>query len=124
MAKSVTDDCRTIDELRHDIEAILATIHATKLPITITMNGKPTAVLLDVAAFERMVHTLNLVRLLGPAEEDLLAGRVTPLDEFMSEFCRANKIPGDGRRRGQAGRSGNSRSHSSGQKGRRRKVGS
>jgi prevent-host-death family protein len=87
MANSVTDDCRTIDELRHDIEAILAKIHADKLPITITRNGKPAAVLLDVAAFERMVHTLNLVRLLGPAEEDLLAGRVTPLDEFMGEFC-------------------------------------
>jgi prevent-host-death family protein len=108
MANSLTDDCKTIEELRADTESILAQIR-NKQPITITRNGKPAAVLMDVAAFESMLKTLNLVRLVGPAEEDLLAGRVTPIDEFMSEFCRANKIPGGNRKRGKAGRSGNSR---------------
>jgi|GEM_PF-5746385 len=53
-------------------------------------NGKPVIVMIEVANFERMLKTLNLLRLLGPAEEDIHAGRTQPLERFMSEFYSAN----------------------------------
>jgi prevent-host-death family protein len=124
MSMSLTEDFKTLDELRQDAEAILDQVRTTGRPISITREGKPAAVLLDVAAFERMLQTLNLVRLLGPAEEDLIAGRVTPLDEVMRELYRANEIPDSRRARGAARRSGNSRLHRPGQEKGGKQVGS
>jgi prevent-host-death family protein len=124
MSTSMTEDFKTLEELRQDADAVLDQVRRTGRPISITRKGKPAAVLLDVAAFERMLRTLNLVRLLAPAEEDLIAGRTTPLDEFMSELYRANQIPGPRRARGTARRSGNSRPHRQGQEKSRKQVGS
>jgi prevent-host-death family protein len=123
MSTSLTEDFTTLEELQQDADAILDQARSTGRPISIMRKGKPAAVLLDVAAFERMLRTLNLVRLLAPAEEDLIAGRTTPLDEFMSEFYRAKQIPGPRRARSATGRAGNSRPHRSGQEKGRKQVG-
>jgi prevent-host-death family protein len=124
MEMSLTEDFKTIDELRDDPDGILAQVISTGRPVSIMRNGKPAIVMIDVANFERMLKTLNLVRLLGPAEEDIHAGRTQPLEEFMSEFYRANQIPRDSRHAGARRRSANSRSDSTRQKESRRKVGS
>lgn len=123
MTISLTEDFKTVEELRAAPEAILEQVKKNGQPVVITAHGKPAAVLLDVATFERMLRTLNLVRLIGPAEEDVLAGRTRPLDEFMSEFyCENNISSGDNQGSGKR-RAGNSQLHRSGQKERRRKVG-
>ena len=101
MSISLTDDFKTVSELASQTEEILEQARRSGRPLAITKDGKPAAVLLDVATFERMLRTLNLVRLVAPAEEDLLAGRTVPLDEFMSEFYRANKISGPDRAGGE-----------------------
>ncbi len=124
MSISLTEDFKTVEELGAAPEAILQQVKKNGQPVVITAQGKPAAVVLDVATFERMVKTINLVRLVAPAEEDILAGRTRPLDEFMSEFCRDNDIPvgsvkGSGKRRAE-----DSQLHRSGQKERRRKLGS
>src|SRR6266567_4003836 len=118
MAISLTEEFRTAAELGEDPEGVLKRLRKTGRPVNITLNGKPAAVILDVATFERMVRALNLARLIGPAEEDMIAGRTQPLDEFMKEFERANKIPRANSRPSKAGRSGNSRLHRKGQTGR------
>ncbi|MBL8795991.1 MAG: type II toxin-antitoxin system Phd/YefM family antitoxin [Planctomycetia bacterium] len=124
MALSLSKDFKTVEELREAPESILAQVKKNRQPVVITAQGKPAAVMLDVVTFERIVKTINLVRLVGPAEEDILAGRTRPLDEFMSEFCRDNNIPsgsiaGSGKRRAR-----DSQLHRTGQKERRRKLGS
>jgi len=91
---SLTEDFKTLKELKDTAEAILAQVRSTGRPVGIMVDGKPAAVLLDVAVFEHWLRTLNLVQLVAPAEEDLLAGRYLSLDEFMKEFCLANQIPG------------------------------
>jgi prevent-host-death family protein len=102
MSISLTEDFKTVDELRQDPEAILNQIRNTGRPIVITHDGKPGAVMLPVEAFERLIHTINLARLLGEAQEDIRAGRTQPLDEWMKEFERANKLPSRNRRQRQA----------------------
>jgi len=124
MSLSLSEDFKTVEELREAPESILAQVKKNRQPVVITAQGKPAAVMLDVVTFERIVKTINLVRLVGPAEEDILAGRTRPLDEFMSEFCRDNNIPsgsieGSGKRRAR-----DSQLHRTGQKERRRKLGS
>src|SRR5215471_6344202 len=122
MAMSLTEDFKTIDELRSDAEAILSQVRKTGRPVSISVQGKPAVVLLDVAVFERLLRTLNLARLVAPAEEDVLAGRTKPLGQFIKEFCLANEIPGPRKRPSSTGRANNSRLHRTGQKKRSSKV--
>jgi prevent-host-death family protein len=102
MSISLTEDFKTIDEVRQDPEAILTQVRNTGRPIVITHEGKPGAVMLSVESFERMIHTLNLARLLGEGADDIRMGRTQPLDEWMKEFERANKLPSRNRRQRQA----------------------
>jgi prevent-host-death family protein len=124
MAISLTEDFKTIEELGKKAKAIVAQARDTGRPINITVEGKPAAVVLDVVTFERMLRALNLIRLVAPAEEDVLAGRTKSLDQFMKEFYLANQIPGSDKRGGGKERTDNSRLHRSGKKDRRRQVGS
>jgi prevent-host-death family protein len=124
MTISLTEDFRTVEDLRESTEAILAQARSTGRPVNITVDGKPAAVLLDVGVFERWMRTLNLVKLLAPAEEDILAGRTQPLDEFMKEFCLANQIPGPHIGGSKKRHSNNSRPDRAGQKKGSRQVGS
>ena len=124
MSISLTEDFMTVEELGRSADAILAHARRTGRPVSITVQGKPAAVLLDVVVFEHMLRTLNLVRLVAPGEEDILAGRTRSLDDFMSEFYLANQISGSRQPRNGTGRSEDSRPHRTGQKRRGRKVGS
>jgi PHD/YefM family antitoxin component YafN of YafNO toxin-antitoxin module len=93
MAISLIEEFKTVEELRQSTDAIVAQVRESGQPVSITLEGKPAVVMLDAKVFEHMLRTLNLARLMGPAEEDLRAGRTKPLDQFMREFCLANQIP-------------------------------
>jgi len=58
----------------------------------VTVNGKPDAVLMDGAVFERKLKTLNLSALILEAEADILAGRTRPARSFLAELKHENKI--------------------------------
>jgi prevent-host-death family protein len=45
-------------------------------PIVITQNGRPTAVLQDVASYERQRRALHLLKLIAQGDHDYDAGRV------------------------------------------------
>jgi PHD/YefM family antitoxin component YafN of YafNO toxin-antitoxin module len=59
---------------------------SSRRPIVIAEAGKPSVVLVDAAAFERIVKAMNLARLLAEGEADLRAGRVQPLEEVVREL--------------------------------------
>lgn len=50
-------------------------------PIVITQNGRPTAVLQDVASFQRQRKALLLLKLLSEGDEDYAQGRVLSHEE-------------------------------------------
>lgn len=102
MAISLTKDFKTVQDLQQDADTILAQLQNAGRPLFVTQGGKPAAVLLSVEVFERLVHTLNLSKLLAEAQEDLHAGRTQPLDDWMKEFERANNLPSRTRRQRQA----------------------
>jgi prevent-host-death family protein len=92
MTLSITEDIRSITELKRDTSAILKQLHATGRPIVLTVNGKAEAVLMDAVEFEKTTRALNLLRLLVPAEEDAKEGRVREAASFFAEFRRAKNI--------------------------------
>ena len=90
----LTQDIRSVTELKRNTKAILRQATETGRPVVLTMNGKANAVLIDAATFEKHLSAANMARLLAPAEEDVRSGRTRSMRQFMREFKGARKIRG------------------------------
>jgi prevent-host-death family protein len=94
MLLSLTDDVKTVSEVKQNLRAVLAQIKETGRPVVVTVKGKPNAVLIDVETYERKLRSLNLAGLLAQGEVDIRQGRTRPAGTFLKELKRAKKIPG------------------------------
>ncbi len=92
MPLSLTEDVKTVSELKKSLRAVLEQIRKTGRPVVVTVNGKPDAVLIDVETYERKLKALNLVGLLAEAEENIRRGRTRSASAFLKEFKRAKKV--------------------------------
>jgi len=92
LALSLTEDVKTVSEVKKNLRAVLEQIRSTVRPVVVTVNGKPNAVLIDVETYERKLSSLNLVGLLAEGEEDIRQGRTRSMSTFLKEFKRAKKI--------------------------------
>ena len=92
MTISITQDIRSITDLKRNTTAVLEQIHETKRPVILTVNGKAEAVLVDAGEYERITNAFNLLKLLAPAEEDVTTGRYTEAKDFFKRFKSAKEI--------------------------------
>ena len=86
MSVSITQDIKSVTELKKRTNEIFRQIHQTGRPVIITVNGRPDAVLIDAEIFEKKLKALNLGSLLSEAESDISAGKIRPVEEFLEEF--------------------------------------
>jgi prevent-host-death family protein len=93
MAMKLTDDVRSVTELKRKTREILDQVRETGRPVVLTVNGRADAVLMDAKTFDRHLSASNMAKLLAPAEADVRAGRVRPVRSFLSEFKRGHKRP-------------------------------
>lgn len=94
MPLSITEDIRSITDLKRKTNSILEQIHRTKRPVVLTVNGKAEAVLMDPTFYEKMTNEFNLLKLLIPAEEDISSERCKEARAFFKEFKCDKKISG------------------------------
>lgn len=92
MSLRITEDIRSITELKRNTNSVLNQIHKTKRPVILTVNGKAEAVIVDAKEYEKITNAFNLLKLIIPAEEDLKEGRYTVANDFFKEFKSAKKI--------------------------------
>ncbi|MEE8167627.1 MAG: type II toxin-antitoxin system Phd/YefM family antitoxin [Candidatus Hydrothermarchaeales archaeon] len=86
MPVSITEDIKSVSELKKKTREIFEQLHSTGRPIVVTVNGKPDVVLLDAAVFEKKLKALNLGVLLAEAEADVKEGRTRPARDFLKEL--------------------------------------
>lgn len=94
MTLSITEDIRSITDLKRNTNSVLEQIHKTKRPIVLTVNGKAEAVLMAAKEYEKIANAFNLLKLLIPAEEDISNKRYKEVRTFFKEFKRGKKISG------------------------------
>lgn len=106
MSISLTEDFRTLDELKESPEAIVRQVQNSENGVVVTVKGKPAAVMLGVKQYEWLVHLVNFSRLIHEGEADIRAGRVRPIEEFIRELEDEGKLPrrSRGRRRSRPAR--------------------
>ena len=74
-------DIRPLSEFRANAASLVQQVRETKRPLVLTQRGHSTAVVVDVAEFERLVDELELLRDIRLAERQLEEGRGIPHDE-------------------------------------------
>jgi prevent-host-death family protein len=94
MTLSITEDIRSITDLKRNTNSVLEQIHKTKRPVVLTVNGKAEAVLMAAKEYEKIVNAFDLLKLLIPAEEDISNKRYKEAKTFFKEFKRGKKISG------------------------------
>lgn len=93
MALSVTQDIRSVTELKRHTRDILDQVRKTGRPIVLTVNGKADAVIMDAKTYEKHLQASNLSRLLAEAEADVAAKRTRPIRSFLKELKHVYKVP-------------------------------
>lgn len=93
MPLSLTEDVRTVSELKKNLRAVFHHVHKTGRPVVVTVNGKPDVVLMDAGLFDRSLSAFNLASLLARGEEDIRRGRTKRASVFLKELKRAAKVP-------------------------------
>jgi prevent-host-death family protein len=91
---SISEDIKSVTDLKKKTNEIFRQMHDTGRPIIVTINGKPDAVLLDLEVFEKKLKSLNLGRLLAEAEKNVSEGRTRAAKDFMKEFKEGEKVSG------------------------------
>jgi prevent-host-death family protein len=92
---------KSLEDLKAQPRKILSQIRRSDMPVLITRNGKPDFVIQKASAYDEE-YIKQLQRLLDEAEESYRAGRVRPLEEFLKELERGEKISSHSRRRRRA----------------------
>ena len=88
MTLRITEDIRSITDLKRNTNSVLSQIHKTKRPVVLTVNGKAEAVIVDAGEYEKITKAFNLLKLLLPAEEDIREDRLAEAKDFFEEFDR------------------------------------
>ncbi len=91
MSMSITEDIKTVSDLKKKTGDVFKQLHRTGRPIIVTVNGKPDAVLINVGVFEKKLKALNLSALIAEAETDVRERRTRPAREFLKELRRSAK---------------------------------
>jgi antitoxin YefM len=72
------DDIHSLSEFRSNASGFIDQVHNTKRPLVITQNGKSTAVLLDVAEYEHMVESIELIQDIETSTDQISSGKGIP----------------------------------------------
>ena len=90
---NLSEDIRSVTDLKRHTREILEHVHTTGRPVVLTVNGRADSVILDVAVYQKHLQAANLARLLAPAEAEAAEGHTRPAREFLSELKRARDLP-------------------------------
>ena len=94
MPLSLTEDIRSITDLKRHTREIIDQIHQTGRPVILTVNGRADAVIMDAGLYDRQLQAANLARLLVPAEAEAASGNTRDAREFLKEFKRDHAVQG------------------------------
>ena len=92
MPINITEDIRSITDLKRDTTTILKQVQDTGRPVVLTVNGKAEAVLLAAEEYEKITASVTTLKALLKGEEDIISGKVMEAREFFKGFRRAKKI--------------------------------
>lgn len=80
---------RPSSDLRNHYSEISKECHENRTPVIITVNGRGDTAVMGLQDYYQMRSELELLRTLAEAEEDVVNGRVSPMQETFDDIRRS-----------------------------------
>ncbi len=77
---------KPISYFKANAAEVINDLRETGEPMVITQNGEATAVIQDVASYEKDQETLALLKILALGQKDIEAGRYSPAEEAFADL--------------------------------------
>lgn len=77
---------KPISYLKANAAEVLVQLAEQRKPLVITQNGEAKAVIQDVASYEETQETLALLKILALGNQEIDAGKVTPLADVVARL--------------------------------------
>lgn len=77
---------RPSSDLRNHYNEISKECHENRIPVIITVNGRGDTALLGLQDYYQMKSELELLRTLSEAEEDVVNGRIAPIQDTFNDI--------------------------------------
>ena len=84
---------KPISYLKANAAEVLAQLAEQRKPLVITQNGEAKAVLQDVTSFEETQETLALLKILALGNQEVTAGKTTPVADVAARLRRKQSTP-------------------------------
>ena len=94
MFPSLSEDIRPSSDLRNHYPEISKECRENRTAVIITVNGRGDTVSIGYQQYLDMKARLELLEMLGEAEQDVRSGNVAPLNETISDL-RSKLLNGD-----------------------------
>ena len=88
----LTKDVMPLSEFRSTIADCFARTRRTHRPILVTQNGRSASVVIDVADFQRMRETIELIDDVRAAEEEIEHGETISQAEFKRKLIAERRL--------------------------------
>ena len=82
----IKEDIKPISYLKSRSAELLAQLNETHRPVIITQNGEPKAVIQDAESYEKMVNSLNLMKILSHSEKDIQEGKTVKQEALFRQI--------------------------------------
>jgi prevent-host-death family protein len=82
----LSSQIKSISYLKSNAADVLDQLARKREPLVITQNGEAKAVIQDVASYDETQGTLALLKLLALGNQDVEAGRLTPVAQVVSRL--------------------------------------
>lgn len=83
---------KPISYLKANAAEVLKQLGEQQEPLVITQNGEAKAVLQDVRSYEQTQETLALLKILALGNQEIEAGKLSPLDDVASRLRARRKV--------------------------------
>lgn len=80
---------RPSSDLRNHYSEISRQCHEERIPVIITVNGRGDTAILGLQEYYQMKSELELLRMLAEAEEDVVNGRVAPIQNTIDDLRKS-----------------------------------
>ena len=77
-----TEDIKPISYVKTHTAQIMKQIGEKNNPVVITQNGEAKAVIMDVKQYQKIIDTMNLLKILSIGENDLKNNRIYTQDQL------------------------------------------
>jgi prevent-host-death family protein len=83
---NLSQDLKSISYVKAHITEVVDYIEDSKSPVVITQNGEAKAVLMDIESYEKIIHAINLSKLLHLSEKSAMDGKLIPHEKVKARI--------------------------------------